>query len=267
MPKHNQLSQNFLVDKNFILKEVEHAELSQGDTVLEIGTGPGNLTGELLKHCSVIGIEYDPALAAQCTTKFKSTEFKNTFTMLQGDALRLEFPKFTKVVSNIPYHISAPLIFKILEHDFELAVIICQKEFADKMAAQPGERNYGRLSVSSQARAGVELLDVVPRGAFRPAPEVDSRIVRLKPKQADLPKLFNQTVRALFQHRQQSVKNALTHSSHEIGFTPKIPLPDKKVFELTLPEITKLAEELEKEWEKKELNEKETGGASTQSST
>jgi len=246
------LSQNFLTDKNFILKEVDYAGLQGDDIVLEIGTGHGNLTAELLKHCRVIGIELDTVLAQECQSKFCQSKFKENFKMIQGDALKLPFPEFTKVVSNIPYHISAPLIFKILGHSFELAVVVCQKEFADKMAAKPCTSNYGRLSVSSQVRAEVELLDVIPSGAFNPSPEVDSRIVRLKPKQPDLPKLFDQTVRALFQHRQQSVKNALTHSSHEIGFIPQTTLPDKKVFELSIPEIIQLSEELEEELEEEQ---------------
>jgi len=247
------LSQNFLTDRNFILKEVGYAELKPEDTVLEIGTGSGNLTGELVKKCAVVGIEFDPVLAEVCKSKFK-----DNFTLLQGDALKIDFPHFTKIVSNIPYHISAPLTFKILGHGFELAVLVYQKEFADKMAAGVGDSNYGRLSVTVQTKAEVELLDVVPKSAFSPVPKVDSRIVRLKPKRQKVPPLFDATVRALFQHRQQSVRNALKHSAHEIGFIPKTTLPDKKVFELSIPEIITLSEQL---W-----NEKESGGESTQSS-
>ena len=147
-----------------------------------------------------------------------------------------------------------------IEHDFELGVIIYQKEFADKMAAPAGSRNYGRLSVSVQARAEVELLDVVPKECFAPIPKVDSRIVRLRPKGkgVQLPALFDGAVRALFQHRQKSVKNALKDSFHEIAKDVPKDVPaeevkriagefdsERKVYQLSVSEVIEVAKMIE----------------------
>jgi len=249
------LSQNFLRDDNFLDREVAYAELRPEDIVLEVGGGTGELSRRLASVCRVHTIEKDVRLAGICR-KIKGVD------VIEGDALEVVFPEFNKIVSNIPYHISGPLTFKFLEHEFELAVIIYQKEFADKMAAPAGSRNYGRLSVSVQARAGVELLDVGPKECFAPVPKVDSRIVRLRPKKVELPALFDGTVRALFQHRQKSVRNALKDSFHEIyrdvqkEVQKEIPSEEvkriagefdseRKVYQLSVSEVIEAAERLE----------------------
>ena len=257
-----QLSQNFLTDGGFLDKEVAYAELKADDVVLEVGGGTGELSRRLASVCRVHVVEKDGRLAKMCREKLggEKTGGLGNADVIEGDALEVQFPEFNKIVSNIPYHISGPLTFKFLEHDFELGVIIYQKEFADKMAAPAGSRNYGRLSVSVQARAEVELLDVVPKECFAPIPKVDSRIVRLRPKGkgVQLPALFDGAVRALFQHRQKSVKNALKDSFHEIAKDVPKDVPaeevkriagefdsERKVYQLSVSEVIEVAKMIE----------------------
>lgn len=244
------LGQNFLTDKNIIIKEVGYALPLKGKTVLEIGCGTGLLTGELAKESSrVIAIEKDNELLEEC--KKRLSAYTN-IEYIHADALKTEFPKFDRLVSNLPYSISSKILFKILDHDFELAVVILQKEFAERLVAKPGEKNYSRLSVNATLKAEVELLDTVSGNSFYPAPKVDSRILRLRKKQTPaLPGNFDAVLRALFQHKRKSIKNALIGSSHELGLkkpeAKKIfsGFPEKKVITLTPEDIVELSRSIQ----------------------
>jgi len=244
------LGQNLLTDKNIISKEVGYALPLEGKTVLEIGCGTGLLTGELAKKSSrVIAIEKDNALLEEC----KKRLVQNTnIEYIYADALKIEFPRFDRIVSNLPYSISSKILFKILDYDFELAVLILQKEFAERLVAKPGEKNYSRLSVNATLKAEVELLDTVSKNSFHPVPKVDSKILRLRKKQKQpLPENFDAVLRALFQHKRKSIKNALIDSSHELGLkkadAKKIfaGFPETKVFTLTPEEIVELSREIQ----------------------
>jgi 16S rRNA (adenine1518-N6/adenine1519-N6)-dimethyltransferase len=140
--------------------------------------------------------------------------------IVHGDALRIELPKFDKVVANLPYGISSDITFRLLEHKFELAVLMYQREFAERLVAKPGSCGYSRLTVNTYYRAQVELLDEVPPEAFVPQPKVTSAIVRLRPREPPFEvkdeQVFFNVVRALFQHRRQRVRNALYRSFEEV---------------------------------------------------
>jgi 16S rRNA (adenine1518-N6/adenine1519-N6)-dimethyltransferase len=140
--------------------------------------------------------------------------------IVHGDALRIELPKFNKVVANLPYGISSDITFRLLEHKFELAVLMYQQEFAERLVAKPGSSDYSRLTVDAYYRAHVELLGEVPPEAFVPQPKITSAIVRLRPREPPFEvadeKIFFDVVRALFQHRRQRVRNALYHSFKEV---------------------------------------------------
>lgn len=237
-----RFSQNFLIDEKVLEREVNYANISNSNVVLEIGAGFGSLTKFLVKKASkVIAIEKDP--------KFENFLKKTGADIIIADALEIDFPEFDKIVSNIPYSISSDLTFKILNYNFDCAVLCYQKEFSQRMLANPGEKDYSRLSVNCSLRAEIELLENVPKEKFYPKPKVDSSIVRLIPKKIELPKKFSSIVRALFQHRNQKVRNALTHSAHEIGTKAEVKsflgeisnFSDKKVFELTPEEILEIS--------------------------
>ncbi len=238
-----KLDQHFIVDDRILQREVEYANVNAEDTVLEIGPGIGTLTRHLAKAAKkVIVIEKD--------AKFEKIllEIPNTEVII-GDALKIDFPKCDKVLSNLPYSISSPLTFKVLEQPIKTAVLCYQKEFAERLIAKPGTKDYSRLSVNCSLRADVEILENVSKAKYYPRPKVDSAIVRLTPKEINLPEKFDSIVRALFQHKNQKVRNALIKSAHEIGgkeqaqkFVKKLGLvAQKRVIELAPNEILELA--------------------------
>ncbi len=175
--------QHMLVSRKFISKIVRYAELSFDDIVLEVGCGTGNLTKFLLRSVEkVYGIEIDKRMVGILRKKFEHEIKSGRFVLIHGDALKVEFPEFDKFVASIPYNISSPLTFKLLRHDFRLAVITYQKEFAERLVAKPGSKKYGRLSVVARAYCRAEILDAIPPTAFKPKPKVESAIVRIVPE-------------------------------------------------------------------------------------
>ncbi len=199
-------SQHFLVNKKISERIVNYAQLSKNDVVLEIGPGLGVLTKKMVEKAkNVFGIEKDKKL---CEYLKKIPNL----TLIEGDALKTVFPKFDKIVSNLPYQISSPLTFKILEHDFKLGVLMYQKEFAERMTALSG-KDYSRLSVNIYYRAECKILETVPKNAFYPVPKVDSAVVLLKPRKppfiVENESNFFKTVNALFSQRRKKIKNSL----------------------------------------------------------
>ena len=210
--------QHQMIDPTLLERMVDYAELSREDTVLEIGAGIGNLTLSLAPRAGkVIAVERDRRLIKVLGERLRG--YPNV-ELLCGDALRMEFPEFNKVVANLPYGISSDITFRLLEHEFELAVLMYQREFAQRLVARPGSDDYGRLTVNAYYRASVELLGEVLPTAFFPQPKVTSAIVRLRPREPPFDvtdeRVFFDVVRALFQHRRQRVRNALYRSFEEV---------------------------------------------------
>ncbi|MFH1432620.1 MAG: 16S rRNA (adenine(1518)-N(6)/adenine(1519)-N(6))-dimethyltransferase RsmA [archaeon] len=244
-PKKN-LDQHFLIDEEAIKKEIDAAQIKKTETILEIGPGPGTLTKELIKHAKkVIVIELDAALV-----NLLKNEFHESIEIINADALKIEYPPFDKCVSNIPYSISGKLTIKLGEQK-KTSVLMYQKEFAKRLIALPGKKEYSKISVMAQYYFTPEYITTVPRTSYYPAPKVDSAIVRLTPRKKN-PKikdvdLFKKTVSALFMHKNQKAKKAFYHSRHmfdlgkekakEIG--ESMPDMETKVYEL---DIDKLAE-------------------------
>jgi 16S rRNA (adenine1518-N6/adenine1519-N6)-dimethyltransferase len=209
---------------------VDYAELSRDDVVLEIGAGIGNLTLLLAARAGrVIAVERDERLMKILRERLGD---HSNVGLLCGDALRIELPDFNKVVANLPYGISSDITFKLLEHKFELAALMYQREFAGRLVAKPGADEYGRLTVNAHYRASVELLDEVPPTAFFPQPKVTSAIVRLRPREPPFEvkdeQVFFNVVRALFQHRRQRVRNALYRSFGEVFSGMKISKAERR---------------------------------------
>lgn len=189
------LGQNFLVDANHQRRIVAALEPAAGDTILEIGPGTGALTGHLAETAGrLIAVELDDALATTLQERYEGDEHVRiihaNFLELDPQSLGI-VPQQTKVVGNIPYYITTPIIFKLLEREWRPASItlMVQREVADRILAAPGAKEYGALSVGVRAVANAERLFQVPRGAFRPVPNVDSSVVRITPHQP--PRLTN----------------------------------------------------------------------------
>lgn len=204
-----RLGQHFLLDERVIQRQVGLASLEEGDTVLEIGPGIGNLTEEILRRgVKLVAVEQDPGFCA-----FLRRRFGDRIELIQGDAVRAFLPEFDKVVSNLPYQISSPITFKLLDIGFESAVLMLQREFADRMVARPGTPEYGRLSVGVHYRAECEIAMKVSRSSFWPQPKVDSCVVRLRPRPPPFKvrdeQAFFKVTQALFSHRRKKVSNCL----------------------------------------------------------
>jgi len=248
---NSDLGQNFLVVSDIIERNVERAGLNENDTVLEVGPGLGVLTDALSKRAGrVYAIEKDHRLVEILRKEY---DWPNV-EIIEGDALRVEFPEFNKIVSNLPYQISSPITFRFLRYEFERAVLIYQLEFAQRMVAEPGNKNYSRLSLMVRAKAYAELVERIGRGAFWPRPKVDSAVVVLEPKpKGERMELNEDLVRALFQHRRSTVLAALKKSHHMLGLDKDefkrardvlsaMPHAKKRVFQLTPMEVKDIEE-------------------------
>jgi len=181
------LGQNFLVDPNIQRRIVAALDLEPGDEVLEIGPGTGALTRHLAAQAGrVVAIEKDDDLAAALRAEFEGTP---GVTIVHGDALEADLralvhdPDRVKVVGNIPYNITSPLLFHLLESGLhaERIVVMVQREVADRILAAPGEKAYGALSVGVRTVADARRLFHVGRAAFRPVPDVDSTVLLITP--------------------------------------------------------------------------------------
>jgi len=197
--------QHFLIDCKVISRMVDYADLRSSDSVLEIGPGTGNLTRVLAQRTGCVwAVEIDPALAESLRGRFGNVE------MIRGDALKVELPDYDKIVSNLPYQISSQITYRLLKRPFDLAVLMYQKEFAQRMLAGPGDEMYGRLGMVVGYLCYREILEWVPRSAWRPVPKVDSAIVRLQPKDVDVDAgRFMGFVEGLFRQRRKKTRNAL----------------------------------------------------------
>ncbi|OJW47946.1 MAG: hypothetical protein BGO67_08735 [Alphaproteobacteria bacterium 41-28] len=183
-----RLGQNFLSDPHILKRIVECAGSLEGRSVIEIGPGPGGLTREIIKHpCkAIILIEQDE----RCIPYLEALKphFAGDFSLLNADALTVPLHTFgsapRKIIANLPYHISVPLLLQMLQHmdDFESLTLMFQKEVAARLTAAPNTSDYGRLSVMCQWKANVKKIFDLPPGAFIPAPKITSTVVQLIPR-------------------------------------------------------------------------------------
>jgi len=217
---NKNLGQNYLIDRNKRDQIINFANLTKEDVVLEIGTGIGTLTIELAKKAGkVIAIEQDTKIANILSERLKEEKIDNV-ELINDDALNVDFPKFNKIVSNLPYQISSPITFKFLNYDFDLAVLMYQKEFASRMNGKVGSKDYSRLSAMLYFKCNVETLTDISSESFIPKPKIDSTVVKLTPKENKISKdefkIYSNYTKALFQHRNKKIRNALIDSRHII---------------------------------------------------
>jgi 16S rRNA (adenine1518-N6/adenine1519-N6)-dimethyltransferase len=207
-----RLSQNFIVNSDVLQRLVSYAPLSRESTVLEIGAGLGFLTKILARKCrKVIAVEIDPLLYNILVKELG--EFNNIDLVL-GDILKISVAPFDQVISIPPYHISSKILFWLLRKPIKCAVLILQKEFADRLVAEVGSDDYGKLTVYTYYKAYVELLETVSRKEFYPQPNVDSVIVRLRPKESKPfvihnEQVFTDLLQVMFTQRNKRARNAL----------------------------------------------------------
>lgn len=224
---NKNLGQNYLIDDFKRKKIINYGNLGKDDVVLEIGPGIGTLTIELAKRSKkVIAIEQDTTIFNILKDRLAKEGITNV-ELINGDAVKVDFPKFNKIVSNLPYQISSPISFKFLEYDFDTAILMYQKEFADRMNGKVGTKQYSRLSAMLYYKADIEFLTKVSPESFIPSPKVDSAVIKLTPKELDKSiskedyKIYSKVVKALFQHKNKKAKNALIDSRKEVGFKDK----------------------------------------------
>ncbi|WP_299524698.1 16S rRNA (adenine(1518)-N(6)/adenine(1519)-N(6))-dimethyltransferase RsmA [uncultured Methanobrevibacter sp.] len=231
---NKNLGQNYLIDRNKRDQIISFGNLTKKDIVLEIGPGIGTLTIELAKRAKkVIAIEQDSNICQILEERLKNENIDNV-ELINDDALNVEFPKFNKIIANLPYQISSPITFKFLNYDFQLAILMYQKEFASRMNGKVGTKDYSRLSAMLYFKCDVETLTNVSAESFIPKPKVDSSVVKLTPKISELTqineddfKIYSKYVQALFQHRNKKVKNALIDSRHIITDLDKKEIKNK----------------------------------------
>lgn len=219
-PAKKQFGQHFLADTHYVDKIVMAVNPKAGDRLVEIGPGQGAITFPLLrKHPELTVIEFDRDLIAPLTAAAAPL---GELTIIHRDVLQVNFSELAgpgkqiRLVGNLPYNISSPILFHALDHAAAISdmTFMLQKEVVDRMAAGPGSKVYGRLSVMLQAYCRVDSLFIVPPGAFRPPPKVDSAVARLVPHDPASVGIndhtrFAEVVRAAFGQRRKTLRNAL----------------------------------------------------------
>ncbi len=249
-----RLGQSFAIDRKFLEKMTEYGELNQSDIVLDVGAGLGFLTEMLAEKAGeVIAVEVDENLIIALINHL--SPFKN-IKIIQGDILKIDIPHFTKVVSNPPYSISSPLMFKLLLKKFDYGICTFQEDFARRLTAKTKEPDYGRLTVMTYYHADVQLLEHVSPRSFYPIPEVGSAIVRLTPRSPPFKvineEFFSDLVRLLFTQRRREVKKALKvffnakkiPKNEESGLIDNLPFLKRRVETLEPEDFGELSNEI-----------------------
>ena len=214
MFKHKKnLGQHFLKDKNIVAKIVKSAEIKEGDHIWEIGPGKGILTREILKYTkNLTCFEIDKDLYDYLETKFD-------IRLVKSDILKVDWNKYltknTKIVSNLPYQITSPFLFKLVNYkaNFDKIVIMIQKDVAERLKAKPNTKKYGLLSIKIGYYFDIKYEFTVKPHLFYPPPKVDSAVISLIPKKEKFPtedyKTFWNIVDLLFRNRRKMIRNNL----------------------------------------------------------
>jgi len=217
------LGQNFLIDNNILNKIVETADLTEEDTVIEIGPGIGSLTQKMAETgARVIAVELDDRLIPVLK---ESLNVYNNIEIVHGDALEVDFSQLVdgsfKLVANLPYYITTPIIMRLLEEGFDVEkiVVMIQKEVGERMVASPGGKDYGILSIGVQYHSNPRIAFVVPPTVFIPQPKVESVVVDLKVKDKQNLEIldeefFFKVVKSAFHQRRKTIRNSLSKAPY-----------------------------------------------------
>lgn len=221
--RRRRLGQHFLTDARVLERQIRYAELGSDDVVLEIGPGLGALTERLASRVRrVIAVELDPRMLSELERRGIS---RRNVQLHRADAAQLDYATlgtFNKIVANLPYAASSPITFRLLRTPFDVAILMYQHEFAERLVASPGSPEFGRLAAARAYYARAELLERVPPGAFRPPPRVDSAIVRLvrhpePPFAVHSPESFEALLRILFSTRRKTIRSTLRRGHRSLG--------------------------------------------------
>jgi 16S rRNA (adenine1518-N6/adenine1519-N6)-dimethyltransferase len=230
MRAKRSLGQNFLVGSHYPRRIVDSVAPRAGETIVEIGPGRGALTGMLLESgARVIAIELDPDLIPALLRMFSSFE---NFRLVEADALKIDYCELiapdaeARVVANLPYYISTPILQRLIEHRRCLSemTLMLQREVVERITASPGGKEYGVLSALAQFYCEVEKLFDVPPGAFRPAPKVYSSVLRLRARARTAAPVGDEALmieltKTLFAQRRKTILNNLRAGLNRLGLT------------------------------------------------
>ena len=254
--------QHFLIDRNILNKVIQIAQINEKDVVLEVGPGLGEMTIGLAKKAKrVITVEIDSKLVE--ILKKKVMDYPNV-EVIKGDILKVDFNKLlnqekapVKVVANLPYQISTPLLFRFIELKklFFSLTLMLQKEVAERMAAPPGGKEYGPLSIFVQLVSNLSIRFFVKPTAFFPPPKVESAVIHMIWKEKSMVEVkdeewFKKIVKGCFSYRRKTLINALKHSDllFPIDIEPKVMKigidPQRRPETLSIQELANLAEVL-----------------------
>lgn len=248
-----RFGQNFLADSHYVARIVGAVDPKPGDNIVEIGPGLAALTRSLIERAGrITAIEIDRDLGARLASQFPA----DRLTLYIADALEFDFAKLpapVRIVGNLPYNISSPMLFHLAAFDSRLADlhVMLQREVVARMTAEPATPDYGRLTVMLQAKFSIRRLFVVPPGAFSPAPQVDSALARLVPLHAAKPaiddeSLFARVVAAAFAQRRKTLRNALSCLADEAALRAADIDPKMRGETLSIDDFVRLANALAK---------------------
>ena len=224
---NKRLGQNFLINDNVIENIVKAAEVTEDDLIIEIGPGLGTLTSKLLEKAGrVIAVELDENMIKILEDRFK---LYNNFCLINEDILKIDLKKLiasnlnnlkkVKIVANLPYYITTPIIMKLLEDklDIDNITVMVQKEVADRITARPGDKLSGAITYSVNYYAEAEKVILVGKESFIPSPEVDSEVIKLNirkepPVKVENEEIFFKLIKSSFMQRRKTLQNALTNA-------------------------------------------------------
>jgi 16S rRNA (adenine1518-N6/adenine1519-N6)-dimethyltransferase len=244
-----RFGQHFLTDRHYLARIVEAIDPRPGEAMLEIGPGTGLLTAELVRVVRPLHVvEIDRDLAEALRRRYAGGDV----VVHEGDVLELDLgdlPAPLRVVGNLPYNVSSPILFRMEENAARIrdCTFLLQAEVVDRMVAEPGTPEYGRLSVMLQARFAMAKALEVPPGAFTPPPKVDSAVVRMRPLPEDRlrardERLFAAIVAAAFSQRRKTLRNAARAVVPEAAFARAGIDPGRRGETLSVAEFVALAD-------------------------
>lgn len=248
MHQHKKLGQIFL-NPNVIDKEIALLNFNN-KTVLEIGPGDGRVTRKLLELVDKIyAVEMDSRFANLLSSTFSN--YKNV-EIINEDFLEYDAPKVDIVFGNLPYQLSSKIIAKMTHMNFDEAIVMVQEEFAQRMCAKPGDRNFSRLSFLCHYHFDVTYKFKIKRTAFLPVPKVDSAVVHIKSKRVRLDAELHNIISQLFNHRKKTIRKSLLVSSEILGITDEkaklicegLPFPKERIYKLKISEIIGVAKHI-----------------------
>ena len=264
---NKSLGQNFLIDENVVEKIIDGSDVNNNDLIIEIGPGLGTLTKFLLEKANkVISIELDKKMIKILEDRFS---LYDNFQLLHGDILKVDLSslirkekensniKQVKIVANLPYYITTPIIMKLLEEELDLnsITVMVQKEVADRLISNPGEKDAGAITYSVYYYATSESILEVPKNSFIPEPEVTSKVIKLilrktPPVSVKNKEVMFRIIKSSFMQRRKTLLNALTNTKvflnkeEGIRILNKLNLPyDIRAEKLTLQDFANLTDE------------------------